>query len=306
MRRKIFALIAVFAFIEPTVSAQGCSDGGICTIGNYGNDHPQASGKPVTKHELDLLFTMATHGKQERFFQPQINYRLFRKNNSYFEFRVPLNVATNKWYGVTTTGIGDIIATYNNKLFQSRQPVISYSLGLRISLTDATKKDERNVASYPMSLQTGLGTTDLLIAANYAPIKYLSLGGGLQVPIWQYNKNKAVFSPGIESFKGEGYRRRPDALLKLTGHYSIHKLKLNAGVLSIFHLGEDYYKTYFGNYYLDGSSGITLNWNVEAGYSFGKKWMIGLTVAQPFKTRAYIPDGLARSRIISPRISYVF
>jgi hypothetical protein len=304
MLKKLLLFIAIL-FFQMSVSAQGCSDAGICTIGNYGDEYTKASEKPVIKHEFDLLLTFATHGKQERFFQPQINYRLVRKNKSYFELRVPFNRAMNKMYGVTTTGIGDIIATYNNRLPQNKRSSLTYSLGLRISLTNAAKKDSKAMVSYPMSLQSGLGTTDLLAVVNYMPLKYLSLGAGMQVPVWQYNKNELVF--GTDALRvAKGYRRRPDALLKLTGHYSIHKLKLNAGVLSIFHLGDDYYKTYFGNYYLDGSSGITLNWNVEAGYSFGKKWMIGLTVAQPFKTRAYIPDGLARSRIISPRISYAF
>ncbi len=306
MQGKIIALIAALIFIQSVAAAQGCSDAGICTVGSYGDAHPQTAGKPVTKHELDLLLTYATHGKTERFFQPQINYRLIRKNNSYFEFRVPLNVAKNKSYGVTTTGIGDVIATYNNRLFPNRKPVIGYSLGLRISLTDAAKKDSKDMYSYPMSLQSGLGTTDLLIALNYAPIKYLAVGGGLQVPLWQYNANRTFFNTGITQTNGTGYRRNPDALLKLTGHYSIGKLKLEAGVLSIFHLGEDYYKTSYGNYYLNGSKGVTLNWTADAAYSPGKKWTIALTVAQPFKTRKYIPDGLARSRIISPRISYLF
>jgi len=76
--------------------------------------------------------------------------------------------------------------------------------------------------------------------------------------------------------------------------------------LGIFHLGDDHYNTSSGKYILDGSIGATLNWTTELIYASTKKWTISILYAEPFKTRTNIPDGLARSRIVSPKLSYSF
>ena len=158
-----------------------------------------------------------------------------------------------------------------------------------------------------MTLQTGLGTTDLVAAASYDICPYLSVGSGIQLPLLQYNKNNTpLYTFGAVVVNGNGYRRKSDALLKLTGHYTTGKLKLNGGLLGIFHLADDYYNTVYGKYALINSKGTTINWNIDASYPFAKKYMINLLYAAPVKTRSNIPDGLARSKISSVKITYAF
>ena len=304
---KAILFSVVLALSAYFVQAQGCSDAGVCTIGNFNANHGDYARKPDHKNEVDLSYNYGTHGKYERFYQPQLNYRFIASNKRFFELRLPLGIAKNKLTDISTTGIGDITATYNSNLKFTKKHRLDYSAGLRISFSNADKSDGKNFSSYPMTLQNGLGTTDLLVAVNYDIIKYLSLGVGTQVPLWQYNKNRAVFYPtATTSVTGEGYRRKPDALLKLTGHYQLKKLKINGGVLGIFHLGDDHYNTASGKYYLDGSGGTTLNWTIDINYSIGKKWALAVAYAEPFKTRKNIPDGLARSRVFSPTLTCKF
>ena len=77
-------------------------------------------------------------------------------------------------------------------------------------------------------------------------------------------KNRATFTDGAGVVTGTAYRRMPDALLKLTTHYDIDKIKLSGGVLSIFHLANDYYNTSSGKYILQQSKAqqliLMLNW----------------------------------------------
>jgi|GEM_PF-5989684 len=297
----------MLSFCANTILAQGCSDAGVCTIGDFYAQRIAAAKKAIPKNELDILFTYGTHGRYERFYQPQLNYRRIRKNGSFIEIRLPLSIARNTALDASSSGIGDMTATYNNKFNLNKNHSVKYSLGLRISLSSANKKDSKSDYSYPMSLQTGLGTTDLLAAASYDINKYISVGTGVQVPFLQYNKNVIpvdLFSMPIVT--ANDYHRQPDALLKLTGHYQWKKLKLNGGALAIFHLGNDYYNLGSSRYILRGSNGTTLNWNIEPSYAISKKCTISIPYAEPFKTRSNIPDGLARSRILSPKVTWGF
>ena len=72
---------------------------------------------------------------------------------------------------------------------------------------------------------------------------------------------------GATIVNGDGFRRQPDALLKITGHYSHEKLKLNGGLLGIFHLADDHYNTVYGKYDLVNSKGTTINWNIDLSYA---------------------------------------
>ncbi len=311
---KTILCLSLFYFSAILLKAQGCSDAGVCTIGNFYANHFAVAKKRLHKNEIDLSYTYGTHLKDERFYQPQLNYRFLKNEKTFFEIRLPVSIAKNTSSGISTTGIGDITTTYNSKLAIKKKHIIDYALGLRISLSNATKKDENSNLSYPMTLQTGLGTTDIIAAASYNLCKYLSVGTGFQVPVLQYNKNQQFlfYNPGFGGVLGDGYRRRPDALLKFTGHYQAGNFKVNGGVLGIFHLANDYYNTvdnnnnFAGKYVLENSKGTTLNWNAELSYAVTKNCMIGILYAEPFKTRTNIPDGLARSRIVSSKLTFSF
>ena len=304
--KKIFLLIGI-NIICNHANSQGCSDAGVCTIGNFYAKQLLIKPGQKNKNEIDLAFNYGAHLKDERFYQLQTNYRLIKSNGSFFEFRLPFNIAKNTSSGISVIGIGDMVTTYNSRFSIAKTKHIDYSMGFRISFSNADRSDGKSMYSYPMTLQTGLGTTDLIAAASYNICRYLSIGTGIQVPLLQYNKNSIpLYSLGAVVVSGDGYRRKPDALLKLTGHYSTGKIKLNGGLLGIFHLTDDYYNTVYGKYTLANSNGTTINWNFDISYPITKKIMINFLYAAPLKTRSNIPDGLARSKISSAKITYAF
>lgn len=302
---RILAVTFCFTLSINFVWGQGCSDAGFCTIGNHAN-LPEFTTKPTHKNEIDIVYIYGTHGRNERFYQPQINYRFIKKSGAFFEIRLPLNIAKNIATNISTTGIGDAIATYNSNIAAGKNR-IDYSVGFRFSFSHSDKSDNKGNASYPMYLQSGLGTTDLIAVAGYDIGKYISVGTGVQVPILQYNDHIFPLADNMGMYSRKGYRRRPDALLKITGHYGPGKIKLSAGMLSIFHLANDYYKTSSSSkYIMENSQGTTVNVNAELGYAFAKNITLSFLFAEPIVTRKNIPDGLARSRIYSPKLTFTF
>ncbi len=303
---KYLITLVLTNFFAIYTNAQGCSDAGVCTIGDFHNRNSTVTKKGYHKNELDLVYTVSSHGKNEKFYQPQINYRNFRSSRTYIEARLPINSATDKAINKSITGLGDAIVSWNSFFKAGKKNNIKYTLGLRISLTDAAAKNATATTSYPMTLQTGLGSTDLLAAISYDVVKYLTISGGIQTPIINYNKNSILINTGTGFVTGKEYHRKSDALVKLTGKFSSHKFKANASLINIFHLADDYYKTTSSKYTLTGSKGLTVDAALELLYGISPKTKIGVTFAQPLKTRKVIPDGLARSQVIIPKITFAF
>lgn len=300
MLLKKLAVAGILSLLQNALLAQGCSDAGFCTIGNFNAIHNKSDKYTGYKNEADLSYIIATHSKYERFHQLQVNYRLVKKNGAFYEIRLPFNTAKNINNKVSNSGIGDGTFTYNNAIKK-----MEYSLGLRISFSSANKGDNKSMIPYPMYLQSGLGTTDLLGVVNYNILQFLSIGTGVQVPVIQYNMHE-IFIDSTQFVKGKDYRRQPDALLKLTAHYATGKLKISSGLITIFHLANDFYKTSQSKYILQNSEGTTVNFNIQIAYAFAKNITFDFLYAEPLVTRANIPDGLARSRIYAPKFIFSF
>ncbi|MEP6676365.1 MAG: hypothetical protein ABJA78_14470 [Ferruginibacter sp.] len=302
MRIQILLITLLLLIFSGSAAAQGCSDAGFCSLSAFHSSQPA---KKQTKNELLLSYTYSTHLKNERFYQPQLNYKRFTKNESFFEFRLPFNTAKDKFNNISNSGIGDLTTTFNGR-FKIKNKVVDYSAGLRISLSDASDEMKNSAVSLPMFLQSGLGTTDLLAIVNYHVSKYFGIGTGLQAPLFQYNRNQIILSGNQMIISAEGFRRKPDALLKLTGNYNFWKLQFTGALLGIYHLGNDHYNSMQGKYILAGSEGTTLNFSIETSYEIGKNCRLSFLFAEPFKTRSNIPDGLARSKVFNPKLSFNF
>src|ERR1700709_1825240 len=161
---KSITLAALLPFFGYQLYAQTGGDPGVGTIGNF--DSPRHDSASHYKNEADILYTYGTSAGGLRYSTPQINYRAFGKKGSFFEFRVPVNSSKNTSTDQSNTGLGDIMATYNNS-FRINKTRLKYSFGLRVSVSDANKGEGITSNSYPMDLQYSLGSTDFLIAASY-------------------------------------------------------------------------------------------------------------------------------------------
>jgi hypothetical protein len=104
--------------------------------------------------------------------------------------------------------------------------------------------------------------------------------------------------------------RKGDVLLRASRNFSSKgSFSFNTGLLGIFHLGEDSYTNPFESNMMlpiNGSSGLTLNLTGAAYWQVGKQTRVGLTGGIPLVVRDVRPDGLTRSWVLSPEISWSF
>ena len=189
---------------------------------------------------------------------------------------------------------------------------ISATLGTKLPLSQSDLKAAN--LSLPMQYQSSLGTIDLITGVALHN-KHWQIAAGWQQPLTGTNGNNflPIYFNDAKADKyipSNDFNRKADVLLRGLYKHSLNdQFYFNAGLLGIYHLGKDTYID--GNISnqpiaIKGSDGLTLNASVAGWYTVSKKITIGLTAALPLLIRDVRPDGLTRSFVIAPEISWSF
>jgi hypothetical protein len=95
-----------------------------------------------------------------------------------------------------------------------------------------------------MPYQSSLGTTDLLLGANYRYHRW-NTALAFQLPLQQNNENQFTHPAWGNDPRALGYfesaflERAPDAVIRLQYAIPINRLAVQPGLLAIQHLGQD-------------------------------------------------------------------
>lgn len=298
--KKIF-LILVLVFITTFSFAQGCSDAGICSIGNSFR-----SSEKEFKNNIEISTIFGAGEADVTYFSPYISYG--RKVNERFSWSSKVTFsAANGSFG-TRAAFGDAFLVGNYTFIAKKNTQLSVLLGSKIPFTTSNLKI--NGFSLPLDYQSSLGTFDLFLGANLNYKKW-DFSAAFQIPVFNNNKNSyfAEYS-GTDDFPTTNlFERKADALLRTT--YTIKttndKFTFKPNVLFIYHLGEDSFENIFGQREtIKGSDGLTLNGNLITNYKINKQNSIELSLAAPFVVRDVRPDGLTRSFVLGIQYQHSF
>jgi hypothetical protein len=162
-----------------------------------------------------------------------------------------------------------------------------------------------------MPYQSSLGTTDLLGAFSFTGRSW-QVSAGIQQPVSGRNNNTFLpedfDDPDASTYvPSNQLKRKGDMLLKSTYMWRLtERLNMHTGMLGIYHLGNDTYKSATGQseMTLMGSKGLTLNVTGSIFYTLSPSCRIGLSGGVPLIVRDIRPDGLTRSFVLIPEISF--
>jgi hypothetical protein len=286
--KKIF--IGILSMLASSAAyAQGCSDAGVCSIGN--SFLSERNGK-------NQLETGSTYGVGEAdvtLLSSYITYSRTFNEKWALSAKITYSVADGSFGQRGQFGDAYLISNY--KFAPKDKKQWSVLTGFKFPFTTANAKI--NGFSLPLDYQASLGTFDLIVATNYNYAQW-DFNLGLQVPVFNNNKNSylAEFS-GTDDFPSTNlFERKSDALFRATYTYqtSGKKFTFKPNVLFLYHLGEDSYQNIFGNREnIEGSAGLTVNGNLITSYAINAKSSLELSLATPFVIRETRPDGLTRA-----------
>lgn len=301
-------LFALFLLIngEKTL-AQGCSDAGFCTIGSF---KQQPVAVQLLKHRVGLQLTAGSGDENVFVFTPALQYDLQAGKWS-VQAKLAGNYASGNLASVWAPG--DLYLSSTRVFGQKGNRRWQATAGLKIPLSAPDLSDKGR--PLPMQYQGSLGTLDL-IAGLTGNFDSWNFSFALQQPLTGENSNGFLpeywngHPDAIAYPPSNRFQRRGDLLFRAGKNFTAGpKWSFTAGLLSIFHLGKDRYaaiQPFQQLRVINGSEGLTINLTGSAWLRLSKKTRLGLSAGKPLLVRDVRPDGLTRSWIISPEISWQF
>lgn len=281
----VFILMNIFI-----VKAQGCSDAGICSVGNSFDVADKE-----TKNQMEFGSIFGAGEADVKYFSPYVTYT--RQFNERFALSAKVTYSLAEGNFGQRGQFGDAYLIGNYQWKTKKITKWSTLIGAKFPFTRSNLKI--NGYSLPLDYQASLGTFDLIVGANLN-YKQWDFNTGLQLPVYNLNRNSYFKEyAGTNDFPSTNlFERKPDALFRTTYTYQTHDKKwtFKPNALLIYHLGEDSFENIFGKREnIKGSDGLTINGNLISAYQLNKNNSIELSVATPFVVRETRPDGLTRS-----------
>jgi len=302
MKKIFFLLLLIFSFIEKSF-AQGCSDAGICTIPFHSSAVLNADKKVKNSLTTDISFGLGEGSTSV--LTGSLLYR--RKIGKKFSWDNKVTASRISGSLGNIFNAGDLYSTLSYSVPGIKKTAMNVVAGIKIPFTSSNDKIKGQ--PLPMAYQASLGTYDLVLGAAWVFRKKIDLNTAIQIPVINANKNTFFreYSTEMDFESTNNFQRKADVLLRL-GYIlksKNNKWALNPNALAIVHLGKDYYENIFGRKEsIDGSTGLTLNLNLQAMYQITKQRSIGFSIASPVIVRQSRPDGLTRS--LTTSVNYQF
>jgi len=308
--------------------AQGCSDAGVCTAGPIGQLALNADSTegPVHRHYAKLQYSYAVgeQGVVIMQLQPEISVGLTERFS--LQLKVPFITASGNLG--ENSGVGDVILTSSYQFIKEREKKLTAILGFRLPTGETSPQPLEQTTfgpdfkPLPMPYQPGLGTFDLLLGAQYRHKRWTTTLAYQHV-LSQQNENLFYRAAWRGDPRAAGYfeslylERANDLVARLQYALPIGKLKIQPGVLAIYHLGLDsrledellaapFNAGALVRRDIEGSDGLTLNITADARYPLNDAWSLEAAFGSPVIVREVRPDGLTRHFVTSVGLRYSF
>jgi len=302
---RTIVLFIMLTLSAANVAAQGCSDAGFCTMGAM-----KHGGEDSTNYKHKVTLSWANGLGDDGVFvsTPGLTYEMRANRNYTVQVKATGNYASGRLGNATSAG--DLYASATGNVKNGDQCRIAITAGVKIPLSNSGVPYKG--MPLPMQYQGSLGTYDAIGGITVTHKRWL-ISAGYQQPLSGHNDNEFLYSawPGTDTKaypQSNKLRRRADALLKAGYALTVGKRWIfTPGMLGVYHVGED---TYYDpvkakEMDLSGSDGLTLNATLNVQYR-AHRWSIGLLAGRPIAVRDIRPDGLTRSIVLAPELSYNF
>lgn len=296
MKPAIVLITPVLLLITlKTVTGQGCSDAGVCSISHV---KPDAESDTISNNRQQLK-----SGISYGIAQYNVSVlTLFTEYSRYLgkKTSVAIKISAGMRSGelAATIGLSDAIFTINQNILKR----MTLTAGMKFPFSYA--KSEKGGFNLPMAYQTSLGTYDLIFAGSYI-FTPITLAVAWQQPVKQNDNtflatDSEANAPEQKYQSTHNFQRQGDLVLRISNSHKLNngRIMLLYSILPILHLGNDSFTGDDGqSQMIHGSSGLTLNLNAILRYNFSKSGFLEISTGAPVISRESRPDGLSQFAI---------
>lgn len=308
-RTYLYIVLALLGLAQRPANAQGCSDAGFCTIGAL-KQHTNAD---LHNQKLTVLSPVGVGDEGVLIVAPAIQYDRQLSAAWAIQAKLTSNYARGNLGNVSGLGDAFISCTYSlpaRAVASGSGWITALTLGVKLPFNRSNLTSEG--LALPMQYQSSLGTIDAIAGLSVSNARW-QFAAGWQQPLTGANAN--TFLPTANGWPealayppSNQFTRRPDGLVRVAYTLPVTAtVRFNGGLLAIYHLGEDTYTDLAGRERpIAGSRGLTLNATFAGWWTISPRTRIGFTAGAPLKVRQVRPDGLTRSVVVSPEITWFF
>jgi hypothetical protein len=281
--------------------SQGCSDAGICSIGNAFSTKIDS-----TKNQIEVGNVFGKGLEDVVYISPYVSYtRIF---NSHFSLTSKITYSQASGSFGTRGDIGDAFLIGNYKFSEKNNKQWSTLMGVKIPFTGSN--DKINNFSIPLDYQSSLGTYDLFLGTDFKYKKW-NFNSAIQIPVINSNKNSYFdeYSASNDFPTTNLFERKSDVLFRsmYTLKSKNEKFTYKPNLLFIYHLGNDTFENIYGKRQeILNSEGLTINANLITNYKINDTSILEASFAFPFVVREIRPDGLTRAATLGINYKYSF
>lgn len=327
---SILLLLAAFQ----KLSAQACSDPGICTIGSLysATSADTVSGTDYTNAEIEELMNVSISSEKYNLsieaglsfgdggtsiYAINLRAAIRLKEKTTLGFKLPF-IQTEGVLG-TVSGLGDITLNLQNIFKSGNHLRMAYTFGIVIPTNSGNIS--YNGSPLPMVYQTSMGFFGALAGITLSTKNWNLAFGGQQ----NFGRNGNEFTterlildpnvPGYDPLNKQrlnyGSSRKIhnglDLMLRIERTLAFKNIIVALGALPIYRVSNSTIKLLDeSTFEVQNSNGLTLNLTGGFSYKFNKNWRFTVNAGVPVINREQAPDGLRRTAVYLFRISRVF
>ncbi len=293
-------IIFFAAFLPGTLSAQGCSDAGACTMGSF--QHHQSS--ELEQRNIRLSFGSSVGSADRSIFTVSNFLTYSHQLGQKLSVEARLTSISQSGNSISEFGLSDFFTSASYKVTDQ----LNLNLGAKFPLSDGNAK--KDGLSLPMDYQSSLGTVDLIVGVGIN-LDNFQVALALQQPLSQ-NSNEFLAEnypteSSLSKFQStKEFERSGDLILRLSYPITLNDaLVLTPSLLPVYHLSNDSFTDSKGNKLdIEGSQGLRLNTNVFLDYQLSSTYTMRLNAALPLMVRDERPEGLTRGFVAGLSFSY--
>ena len=230
------------------------------------------------------------------------------KQKLFAQLKLPYMFISGKLGSVN--GVGDPTFSLSYVAKEKGRTILSFTAGAKVPSNKANAS--KDSLALPMTYQTSLGSSDILLGARYKYNKWdISLA---YQHAFNANENGYMHVSGIDStstynkyFESNKLKRADDLAFRLNRDFKYKKAVAAVGLLFIYHMQNDVITNAAGQkVQATGSQGLTLNMNLAGAVRASDHIEFNYVVAAPAVVRKARPDGLTRSMVFILGFKYSF
>lgn len=306
MLRYFFSLLSLFFLLESALYAQGCSDGGFCTMGAMRPDQGYKRERNVKLRTLEVSSYQGFTKFEDVIHSIVIDAGFSLGKKSSLQFKLPYTFV----YGplANTHGLGDLHLSYTRKVIHDERFQVQFTVGTKVPL-NTTNQQSGDGRPLPMYYQTSLGTFDFITGASLITRKWLFAMGYQQALNPEIDNNffwGAWADSPLKHISDEypvarALTRGKDIMMRVERNFRFSKFNFALGVLNVQRISQDEITSPATGERVrnEDTTGAAITGLLSGGYHLTAHSQLRLLVGQRLKVRGAHSDGLSRERVVT-------